>query len=118
MDRAAQHHRERLNDAIRDEIIAILEGELADPRIGLATVSNVELAPDGRSAHVLIEVSGGDDEAEQSLEGLSAAKGFIRHEIAERLRLRHAPELIFRLDRSQEYGARIDELLKRINQRK
>ena len=42
MDRNAQHHRERLNDAIRDEISAILEGELGDPRIGLATVSAVE----------------------------------------------------------------------------
>lgn len=118
MDRNAQHHRERLNDAIRDEISAILEGELADPRIGLASVSEVQLAPDGRSAHVLIAVDGGDDEAEQTLEGLHAAKGFIKHEIAERLRLRHAPELFFRLDRSQQYGARIDELLKRINQRK
>ncbi len=118
MDRNAQHHRERLNDAIRDEIGAILEGELGDPRIGLATVSEVSLAADGRSAHVLIAVDGGDDEAERTLEGLAAAKGYIRHEIAERLHLRHAPELIFRLDRSQQYGARIDELLDRINQRK
>jgi ribosome-binding factor A len=118
MDRNAQHHRERLNDAIRDEISAILEGELGDPRIGLATVSAVELSPDGRSAHVLIEVAGDEKEAEQSLEGLAAAKGYIRHELAERLRLRHPPELIFRLDKSQQYGARIDELLKRINQRK
>ncbi len=118
MDRNAQHHRERLNDAIRDEISAILEGELADPRIGLATVSGVQLSADGRSAHVLIEVSGDEQEAEQSLEGLAAAKGYIRHELAERLRLRHAPELIFRLDKSQQYGDRIDELLKRINQRK
>ncbi len=117
MDRNAQHHRERLNDAIRDEISAILEGELADPRVGLASVSEVQLAPDGRSAHVLIAVDGGDDEAAQTLQGLHAAKGFIRHEIAERLRLRHAPELYFRLDRSQQYGARIDELLKRINQK-
>ncbi len=118
MDRNAQHHRERLNDAIRDEISTILEGELGDPRIGLATVSEVSLAPDGRSAHVLVAVDGGDDEAERTLEGLAAAKGFIRHEIAERLHLRHAPELIFRLDRSQQYGARIDELLDRLNKRK
>ena len=76
MDRNAQHHRERLNDAIRDEISAILEGELADPRIGLATVSAVELSPDGRAAHVLVEVTGDEHEAEQSLEGLAAAKGY------------------------------------------
>ncbi len=118
MDRNAQHHRERLNDAIRDEISTILEGELADPRVGLASVSEVQLAPDGRSAHVLVAIEGGDDEAERTLEGLNAAKGFIKHELADRLRLRHAPDLFFRLDRSQQYGARIDELLKRINQRK
>ena len=117
MDRKAQYHRNRLNDALRDEIGAILEGELADPRIGLATVSQVELSPDGRTAHVLIAVDEDDTAAEQTLEGLAAAKGYIRHEVAERLHLRHAPDFIFRLDRSQQVGARIDELLKRINKR-
>lgn len=115
--RGAQHHRERMADAIRDEIVAILEGELGDPRIGLATVSAVRLAPDGKSAHVLVAVQGDEKEVARTLQGLEAARGFIRHEIAERLRLRRAPELFFELDRSQEYGDRIEQLLQRVHKK-
>ena len=116
--RNQRHHRERLGEALREEIETILEGELGDPRIGLANVTAVQLAPDGKSAHVLVAVQGAEAEAEQTLEGLTAARGFIRHELAERLHLRHAPELFFALDKSQQYEARIDQLLKRIKQNK
>ena len=117
-NRNAQHHRERLGEALREEIATIVEGELADPRIGLATVTEVHLAPDGKSAHVMVAVQGTDDEAAASLKGLNAARNFIRREVADRLRLRHAPELFFQLDRSEQYETRIDELLHRIEKRK
>lgn len=117
-DRNREHHRERLREALREEIWALLEGELRDPRIGLASVSEVQLAPNGRSVTVLIAVEGGEDEAGQTMEGLNAATGFIRYQIGERLRLRRPPELIFRLDRSQGYQARVEELLKRVEKRK
>jgi ribosome-binding factor A len=115
--RSQRHHRERLTEALREEIDTILEGELADPRIGLATVSGMEMAEDGRSAHVLINVQGDDAEAERTLEGLNAAKNFVRRELAERLRLRRAPELFFRLDRSQHLESRVEELLARAEKR-
>lgn len=111
--RGAKYHRERLGEALREEIETIVEGELADPRIGLASVTAVEFAEDGRSAHVRISVEGTDEEAQRSMEGLSAAANFIRHEVAERLHLRRAPELYFQLDRSEKFQTRIDELLKR-----
>jgi ribosome-binding factor A len=98
---------------MREEIETMVEGELADPRIGLVNVSKVELAEDGRSARVYVEVEGDDADAERSIEGLNGAVGFIRHELAERLHLRRAPELFFHLDRSQKYEARINELLNR-----
>lgn len=116
-NRGAKYHRERLGEAMREEIETIVEGELADPRIGLASVTAVELAEDARSARVMISVEGTDEEAQQSMEGLSAAANFIRHEIAERLHLRRAPELYFQLDRSEKDQARIDELLKRTKKR-
>lgn len=116
--RAQKHHRERLGEAIRDEIGAILEGELGDPRIGLVTVSEVLLAPKGKSAHVLVSVAGEDKEAVDTLEGLAAATGYIRHEVAARLGLRVAPELFFRLDQSERYGGRVKELLRRVSKRK
>lgn len=117
-NRNAQHHRERLGEALREEIAAIVEGELGDPRIGLATVNEVHLAPDGKSAHVLVAVIGEEMEAANTIAGLQAARNFIRHEVADRLRLRHAPELLFQLDRSEQYGSRIDELLGRIEKKK
>ena len=111
--RGANYHRERLGEALREEIETILEGELGDPRIGLVNVSSVELAEDSRSARILVVVEGDDVESERTMEGLSAAVGYIRREIAERLHLRRAPELVFQLDRSEKYQARVDELLKR-----
>lgn len=117
-DRGREYHRERLREALREEIWALLEGELRDPRIGLASVSEVQLAPNGRSVVVLIAVEGGEEEVSQTMEGLNAATGFIRYQIGERLRLRRSPELVFRLDRSQKYQARVEELLKRVEKRK
>jgi len=111
--RGQQHHRERLSEALREEIETILEGELGDPRIGLVNVSEVQLAPDSRSARVFVAVQGDDAEADRTLEGLAAARGFIRRELAERLHLRRPPELFFQADRSRQYQERIDELLSR-----
>jgi ribosome-binding factor A len=111
--RGQKYHRERLAEALREEIETIVEGELADPRIGLATVTSVELAPDGRSARVLVMVHGSEEEGQKSMEGLAAAATFVRHEVADRLHLRRSPELLFILDRSEKFNARVNDLLKR-----
>ena len=115
--RAQKYHRERLSEALREEIETIVEGELSDPRIGLVNVSEVHLAADSRSARVMVVVSGDDEDAQETLEGLQAANGYVRRELAERLHLRRAPELLFVLDRSQQYEARIEELLNRTKKR-
>jgi len=115
--RAQKHHRERLSETIREEIQTILEGELADPRIGLVSVSAVQIAEDSRTARIAVNVQGDDDEAERTLEGLEAARNFIRHELAERLRLRRPPELLFHLDRSLQLENRVEELLDRAKKR-
>jgi len=115
--RGAKYHRERLGEALREEIETIVEGELGDPRIGPASVSSVMLGSDSRSARIFVVVQGDDEEAERTLEGLTAAVGFIRREVAERLHLRRPPELYFQLDRSQTHASRIDQLLKRNQKR-
>jgi ribosome-binding factor A len=115
--RAVKYHRGRLGEALREEIETLVEGELADPRIGLVRVTAVHIADDGRSAQVLVDVDGNDEEAERSLQGLLAAKEYIRHELVERLRRRRAPELYFRLDRSEREKARVEELLARAKKR-
>ena len=117
-NREQKYRRERLGQALREEVETIVEGELGDPRIGLVSVTGVLIADDGRSAQVLVDVESDDDaEAERSLVGLDAAKAYIRHELADRLRLRRAPELVFRLDRSEREKARVEELLERAKRR-
>ena len=116
--RGQKHHRGRLSEAIREEIETILEGELGDPRIGLASVSSVEMAEDTRSARVMVSVAGDEAEAERTLEGLDAAKNYVRHELAERLRLRRPPELFFQIDRGAELESRVEELLSRDKKRR
>jgi len=117
-NRGQKYHRGRLAESLREEIETIIEGELGDPRIGLASVSSVMLADDSRSARVYVTVEGDDDEAEQSLQGLTAAVGYIRREVAERLHLRRPPELYFQVDRSGQAAARVEELLRRASTRK
>jgi ribosome-binding factor A len=115
--RGLKHHRDRLTEALREEIDTILEGELGDPRIGLASVSGLLMSEDGRSAHVMVAVAGDDAEADRTLEGLNAARNFVRHELAERLRLRRAPELFFQIDRCEQLESRVEELLARAKKR-
>ena len=115
--RGQKYHRERLGEALREEIETILEGELADPRIGLVNVSEVHLADDSKSARVFVVVEGDDEQAAETMEGLKAATGYVRRELVERLHLRRSPELLFILDRSQQYESRIQELLGRTKKR-
>lgn len=115
--RGVKYHRGRVGEALREEIETLVEGELADPRIGLVSVTAVHIADDGRSAEVWVHVEGDDAEADRSLEGLEAARDYIRHELVERLQIRRAPELVFRLDRAEQDKARIEELLGRQKKR-
>jgi ribosome-binding factor A len=115
--RGLRHHRGRVGEALREEIETLVEGELADPRIGLVSVTTVHVADDGRSADVWVNVEGDDSEADRSIEGLEAAREYIRHELVSRLRIRRAPELYFRLDRGERDRARVEELLGRAKKR-
>lgn len=91
----------------------MLAGELKDPRLAvLATVTEVRLSPDMKQARVYVNVAGNEAEQDAALKGLAAASGFIRHELAERLQLRRTPELLFVIDRSEQYGQRIDDLIR------
>ncbi len=90
----------------------MLAGELKDPRIAVSVVvTEVRVSPDMKQARVYVSV-GSEEEQQSTLEGLDAAKGYVRHELVERLRLRRAPEILFVLDHSQEYGERIEKLLR------
>ena len=111
--RARQYHRDRVAEALREEISAMIEGELSDPRISFAYVTQVVLNPGGKSSLIYVAVDGGPEEEKNTIEGLMAARGYIRHELHERLGTRHVPDLTFQIDRSEKMKARIEELLGR-----
>ena len=96
----------------------MLEGELSDPRIAPSYVTEVVLAPGGKSCRVFIAVHGGEQEELDTLEGLTAARGYIRTEIRDRMGVRHVPEISFAIDRSEKISARMDELLGRMEKGK
>ena len=115
--RARKHHQDRVAETLREEIGAMIEGELSDPRIASCYVSEVALNPGGKSARVYVAIDNAVPDmakAESStLAALESAKGYIRHELKDRMGVRHVPELAFIADRSGRYQARIDELLTR-----
>lgn len=115
--RARKYHQDRVAETLREEIGTMIEGELSDPRISFAYVSQVVLNPGGKSALIYVAVDGGPEEETQTVAGLMAARGYIRHELLERMGVRHVPELTFLIDRSEKMKSRIDELLGRAKKR-
>jgi ribosome-binding factor A len=107
------HRHERVAEEILHELGAMVAGELKDPRIaGLVTITEVRVTPDLKHARVFVSVTGDAAEQQSTIQGLTAAIGYIRHELTERIQLRRAPEIHFTLDHSEEYGQRIEELLR------
>ncbi len=110
----AGHRHERIAAEIQQEVAALLAGELKDPRIAAeVNVTEVRVSPDLKRVRIYVNIPGNPDEQAATGRGLAAAAGFVRRELVVRLRLRRAPEIAFVLDRSEEYGQRIEELLRR-----
>jgi len=101
-------------EQMKKELGEIIARKLKDPRIGFVTVTDVEVTGDLQQATVFITVLGDDKKRRETLKGLVQAKGFIRTEIGQRIRLRKTPELMFELDKSFDYGNKIDNLLRQI----
>jgi ribosome-binding factor A len=115
--RGRKHHQDRVAEALREEIGAMIEGELSDPRIDFCHVSEVALNPGGKSARVYVALDSTVKDIakaeEQTIAGLDAAKGYIRRELLERMGVRRVPDLSFLIDRSGRFQARIEELMSR-----
>ncbi|HEV2215264.1 MAG TPA: 30S ribosome-binding factor RbfA [Terracidiphilus sp.] len=119
--RGRKHHQDRVAETLREEIGAMIEGELSDPRIAFCYVSEVVLNPGGKSARVYVALDSAVPDIEKAerdtVAGLDAAKGYIRFELKERMGVRHVPDLAFFADRSGRFQARIDELMARARRR-
>lgn len=107
-----RHRHERVAEEIRHEFEAMLAGELKDPRLACAlSVAEVTVTPDLKHARIFLSAFGTNEERRGVRDGLAAAMGFIRSELAQRLDLRRVPEIHFVVDASGVEGGRLDELL-------
>ncbi len=104
----------RVGEQMKKELGEIITRKIKDPRIGFVTVTDVQVTGDLQQATVYISVLGDQEQRENTLKGLAKAKGFIRSEIGQRIRLRKTPEITFEFDESIDYGNRIDTLLHQI----
>ncbi|NKC13541.1 MAG: 30S ribosome-binding factor RbfA [Gammaproteobacteria bacterium] len=106
-------HRTRIHrvaDQIRRELSDLLGHKVADPRLNGGLINDVEISKDLAYARVFVIVPAGGDKAAM-IEGLEAAAGFLRRELAQRIRLRVVPKLTFTIDDTMEQAARIESLL-------
>src|SRR5690606_37511877 len=108
----------RVGEQMKKELGEIISRKLKDPRIGFVTVTDVRVTGDLQQATIYISVLGTEEEKEQTLKGLEKAKGFIRSEIGQRIRLRKTPEITFEVDESIDYGNRIESILHQLNKEK
>jgi len=105
---------EKLAETIHETVSALLSRGLNDPRIGFVTIIAVDVIEDLSLARIYFTVIGDETVKKNTEAGLNSAKGFIRKELGRVLTIRHIPELIFKYDHSQEYGNRIDSILREI----
>lgn len=101
----------KVSKAIQEEMAVLLRG-LRDPRIGFASIVDVETSADLRYAKIYVSVYGDQDAANETIRSLEKTSGFLRGEIGRKLGLRYAPEISFHLDQTIARGARIHELLR------
>lgn len=104
---------ERISEQVRGELARLLRDEVSDPRVGMVSLTRVEVAADLSTATVFWSpLDAGTPDVARVAEGLASAAGFLRKRLAKELSLRRTPELRFRRDPSLELGARTLALLR------
>ena len=107
----------RVGEEIRKELVSLIRKGIKDPRVDtLVSITDVEVTGDLSYATVYISRYGSDRQRQDALDGMKAASKYMRSELSRRLKLRVVPELIFKLDDSLQYGAKIESILHQIKQ--
>lgn len=106
----------RINEEVKREISTLIRDEIKDSRLtAMISVTAVKVTKDLRYAKVYVSIFSKDEEEKKNnLEALKSAAGFVRREIAQRINLRHSPQIIFELDDSIDYGMHIDSLIEKM----
>lgn len=101
----------RVGEQLQRELATLIRDEINDPRLGMVSVSAVEVSRDLSHAKVYFSTLGAPEDATASLHVLEGAAGFLRHQLGSRLAMRHVPQLHFKQDHSLEEGARLSALI-------
>lgn len=108
---ATKERARKVAERIREELADILRRDVADPRLAMITIMDVDVDRELAFAQVFVFANGEDDRRDEILKGLEGAQGFLRSQLAARIQLRSFPQLRFRWDESHQRGMRIEELL-------
>jgi ribosome-binding factor A len=106
---------EQLSSLISEEMSEILRTKMKDPRLGFVSITGVRVTSDLRVAKIYVSVLGEPSERKDTIRALTSAQGFLRHELAQRLTVRHVPEISFELDDSIERGSHVLDLIRETN---
>jgi ribosome-binding factor A len=101
----------RIAEQIQRELSDIIRVELKDPRVGMITLTDVEMTPDNAHAKVYFTVLGQQSRIDEAASGLQHAAGYLRSELAQRMKIRVVPQLHFEYDASVERGIRLSQLI-------
>ena len=110
------YRHERMAEQIQQFISELLARRIKDPRLQRVDITSVRLSPTMREATVFVSALDGATVKDEVMDGLEAAKGYLRHEVGQRLKLRSVPDLYFRWDDSLESGDHVLRLLDDLNQ--
>jgi len=102
---------DRVADQIQRELAMLIQLEVKDPRVGMVTITAVEVSKEFEYARIFFTVLGDEAIREATIKGLTNAAGFLRRELAHRLKLRATPELQFIYDQSIDNAAKMSELI-------
>ena len=113
---ASYNRTRRIGEEIRKIVSTMLINGIKDPRINsMVSVTDVEVTNDLSYAYIYVSILGGDEES--TLQGLSSAESYIRREIGRSIKIRHIPQIIFKVDDSLIKGMYMDSLIKKDKQR-
>lgn len=108
----------KIESQLKRVIAMLILQEVRDDRVGFVTVTHVSLTNDYKQAHIYVSIMGDEKKQDKCMAGLKHAVGFIRSRVAEEIRMQYVPEMVFKLDDTEEHRTRVLSLLKEIEDQK
>jgi len=103
--------KERVSEQIRRELAELIRTELKDPRVGMISITEVEVTADYAHAKVFFSSMSGSENLAEIMTGLEKSSGFLRRELGKRISIHTTPQLHFVFDQSLERGADLSKLI-------